>query len=178
MKSIHRKAELSANIAIIAVSLLLGIVVVKQYILDGSKGRVAITKGIPVGTRISLPDVDWTKNRQTLLLVLSQGCHFCSESAPFYQRLVRKTADNADVRLIAIVPPEDSESRKYLDDLGLSVDEVRKVPLSLIGVTGTPTLILVNESGLVTGNWVGLLPPDKESEVLTKLHSDRASNSQ
>jgi hypothetical protein len=178
VKGIYTKVEFFANLAILVVAILLGIVLVKHYLLKESGGEVANTNQPAAGTKLSLPDVDWTKSRQTLLLVLSRDCHFCSESAPFYRRLVRETAEWRDVRLMVVIPQEINEGKRYLNDLGVSIDQIRQAPLSLIGVTGTPTLILVNESGLVTAAWVGQLPPDRESEVLTKLQSDRASNSQ
>src|SRR5205085_12578264 len=47
-------------------------------------------KGSPVGSTLSLAGMNWAKNKQTRLLVLRDGCHFCSDSAPFYQRLVKE----------------------------------------------------------------------------------------
>jgi hypothetical protein len=37
-----------------------------------------------------------------------------------------------------------------------------------LGVTGTPTLIMLNR-GTVSDVWVGTLPPEREAEVLSKL---------
>ena len=34
-------------------------------------------------------EVDWTRSEPTLLLAVSKGCRYCTESAPFYGRLVR-----------------------------------------------------------------------------------------
>jgi hypothetical protein len=51
----------------------------------------------------------------------------------------------------------------------VTVDEVRQDSLDSIGVTGTPTLILVNREGAVDGVWVGKLPPEGETEVLGRL---------
>ena len=36
-----------------------------------------------IGSRISLPGLDWARRRATVVLVLSTACHFCTESAPF-----------------------------------------------------------------------------------------------
>jgi len=113
--------------------------------------------------------VDWSKNSQTLLLALSQNCHFCSESAPFYQRLAEERAQRGNTRLIAVLPQTVGEAQKYLSDLGISVDEVRQAPLSSLGVVGTPTLVLVNRDGIATNVWRGKLPSDIESQVLAKL---------
>lgn len=83
MKNLHKRAELLANIAIIIVAIMLSVVLIKRFVLDGNE------------------------------------------------------------------PP-----RPAFDQL-----EVR----------GTPTLILVDESGVAVDVWKGKLPPDAEERVLSKL---------
>lgn len=170
MNSLYRKVELISNVAIIVVALLLGAVLVKQYIL-GSPGRAEV-KTVAAGTKISLPDVSWDTSRQTLLIVLSRGCHFCSESVPFYQRLAEEVKSRGDVRLLAVLPQPPAEGQKYLADLGVPLKDVKQAELSSIQVAGTPTLILVDSKGVVTDAWVGKLPSDKEAEVVSKLQCD------
>lgn len=163
----HKKIELLANVAIVMVTLMLGVVIVKQYFLAGTSK--AIVKEVAAGTKISLPDVDWGKNHQTMLLVLAQGCHYCADSAPFYQKLLRETEQRGQVKLMAVFPPGSSDGKKYLNDLGVPIKEVKMASLDSIGITGTPSLILVNSEGVVTNVWLGQLPPEKESEVLSRL---------
>jgi hypothetical protein len=128
----------------------------------------AVEAGI-VGKSISLPDTDWKRGDQTLVLVLSTGCHFCTESASFYKELVQKRAKQGNTRLVAVLPQPVDASRKYLSDLGIAVDDVRQLPPNSLGVRGTPTLLLVNKDGVVTDSWRGKLSPDKELEVMTRL---------
>jgi thioredoxin-related protein len=101
-----------------------------------------------------------------LILALSTTCHFCTESGPFYQRIAE---ERAGARLIALLPQSIEESRQYLNKLGIEVSEVRQSPTGALGVTGTPTLILVNNEGAVVNFWVGRLPAEKEAEVLSNL---------
>lgn len=167
-----RKLEISANVAIIAVAILVGILLVRNYLIVGH------SKPQPqnlIGTKISLPDIDWANNGQTLLLVLQRGCRFCSESAPFYQRLVRDVGNNGNIRLVAVLPQEITEGKQYLQDLGVSINEVKQALPSSLGVRGTPTLLLVNDAGIVTETWNGKLPAEKESEVLNRLQIERTS---
>ena len=102
MSALTRKIEVLANVAIILVAILLGIVLVQQFI----RKEQPQTPSIVAGTKLRLPDIDWEHNRRTLLLVLQQGCHFCTESAPFYQRLVRETAGREDINLVAVLPQD------------------------------------------------------------------------
>ena len=166
-----KKTELLANIAIIIVALLLGGVLVKRYFLKGDEAAPARNTDprIPAGTKAALSGVDWAGNGQTLLLVLSRDCHFCTESAPFYQRLTRETAGRADVHLVAVFPQEVAEGRKYLDNLGIPISEVRQAAPGSTGAGGTPTLILVDTNGVVKNSWVGKLSAPEESEILTQL---------
>jgi hypothetical protein len=169
---IFKKAELLANIAIIVVALLLGVVLVKRYLLPAKVETPAarnLDERIAPGTKAALPGVDWAQNKQTLLLVLSRDCHFCTESAPFYQRLTRETAGRADVHLIALFPQEAEEGKKYLDNLGVTVNDIRQAAPTSTGAGGTPTLILVDAQGVVTKSWIGKLSAPEESEVLTQL---------
>ena len=163
----QKKIELVANIAIVIVALLISIFFVKQYRSINAAG--APVKAVASGTKISLPDVDWAKNQQTMLVVLAQGCHFCSESAPFYQKLLQQTQKRGQTKMMAVFPQGSSGGQKYMQDMGVPVEEVKFASLDSIGVTGTPTLLLVNSEGVVTDIWVGQLAPDKEQEVLSRL---------
>jgi hypothetical protein len=46
---------------------------------------------------------------------------------------------------------------------------VKQATLSTIGVTGTPTLLLVDNTGTVANVWQGKLQPDQEGGVLAVL---------
>lgn len=164
-----KKIELAANLAIILVAILIGIVFVKNYLLAPQSTPESRDYRVPPGTKVSLPEVDWAQNGQTLLVVLKKECRYCAESAPFYQRLVRETAAQKGVRLVAVLPQEVSEGKEYLSSLDVPIDEVRQAELSALGVQGTPTLILVNGQGEVMESWVGKLPVEQETEVLKRI---------
>ena len=171
-----KKLELLANVSIIVVALLLGAVLVKRNLPQQQPPHtLPPTARIQPGTKIELPDVDWGRSERTLVLALSERCHFCSESADFYQRLAREKAKSDSPRLIAVLPQDVSRGHAYLNNLGVAVDEVKQSTLSAIGVTGTPTLIMVDSAGVVKESWVGKLPPAQEAEVLRRLHISSAS---
>src|SRR5205823_5879435 len=101
---------------------------VKNYLLrspalkDGSQGQLPIVEA-QRGEQANVAGIDWQKNGQTLLLALSTTCHFCSESAPFYQQLVNT---KSDTQLIAVLPQAVEEGRAYLARLGISVAEIKQ----------------------------------------------------
>lgn len=177
MATWHKRVELLANVAIVVVAVLLGVVLVRRYLLPASPPpSPAAAARIKPGTRLSVPGVDWGGSRQTLLLVLSTDCRYCTESAPFYQRLAREKAGRADVRLLAVLPQSVEESRKYLGEHGVAADDVRQTAPKELGVAGTPTLVLVDQTGAVVESWVGRLPPAKEDEVVGRLLAAPAAN--
>ena len=162
-----KRSELIANIAIIVVACLFALTLVKTYFLDRQSQPPAISeKQLPDKVSASSLNVDWKKTEQTLVLALSNTCHFCSESAPFYKRVA---LNKGKVRLIAIFPQSIEQGQAYLKQLGVAVDEVKQFRLDTMGVQGTPTLFLINSSGVITEKWVGKLPPDQELMVLKAL---------
>jgi hypothetical protein len=176
LNKLTKKIETAANIAIIFVAVMIGVVLVKNYLFAGRNPPAPRDISIPVGTKVSLPGVNWDQNSRTLLLVLQKGCHFCTDSAPLYQRLVKEMSGRSDVHLVAVLPQDPLDGKKYLDDLGVSISDVKQAELSSVGVSGTPTLILLNSKGVVEKSWVGKLPPEKETELLNQLQVNRASN--
>lgn len=118
---------------------------------------------------MNLPDVNWEKNGQTLVLALQTGCHFCTESAPFYKAIAQNRNKRGNTRLIAILPQPVDASRNYLSNLGIAVDDVKQMQLPALGVQGTPTLLLIDKKGVVINAWRGKLPPSEESKVLSRI---------
>ena len=168
MNNSYKRINVALNVAIVLVVILIGAVFAKNYLRP--------TRPTPAhrdfrGMKVNLPGVDWTHNEQTLLLVLDEKCRFCTESAPFYQRLTAATATNSKLRLIAVLPQDVSAGRQYLHSLKAPIEEVRQSTLDAIGVEGTPTLILVNAKGEVMEAWAGKLSPEQELDVLKKTNT-------
>jgi thioredoxin-related protein len=160
-----------ANVAIIIAALLFSSVLVKSYLTQsdrkiGSTSPPVAQKVMQKGDVVNVPNMTWPQNGRTLLLALSTTCHFCTDSAQFYRRISK---EHGDTHLIALVPQDTNEGEEYLAKLGVKVDEVREASFGELGITGTPTLVLLDMSGKVVNMWEGVLPPTKESEVLVKL---------
>jgi thiol-disulfide isomerase/thioredoxin len=191
-----RGVEIATNLSIILVALVGATVLVRNYLLhpgeppaseasqatlgnsQAGPGGLRVSSGNPApkkapaeGTQLSVPGVNWRESDKTVLLALSKGCHFCSESAPFYQHLTRELSERKDVRLIAVFPQEIDEAKKYLDGLGVPIGDVRQASLGSLGVAGTPTLIIVDKSGTVKQAWIGRLTPEREQEVLSRVRA-------
>ena len=187
-----RGIEIATNLSILIVAVVGATVLVKNYLLRSpvpsetnqttsgrnlqgqpSDVRVRTSSAPPrapeEGTQLSVPGVSWSDSNQTIVLVLSDKCRYCSESAPFYQRLARDLSSRSDVRLIAVFPQDTGAGKKYLDELGVPVGQVVQATLDTLQVRGTPTLVIIDKNGTVTQSWVGKLGPERESEVLSRI---------
>jgi hypothetical protein len=161
---LSRVVEIGSNIAVICAAALLSVVLVKNYLLKPTE-----PSGPKPGIHMNVAGVNWAGNGHTLVLALQKGCHFCSDSAPFYQKLADEFGNRPGVRLVAVLPQSTTEGKQYLDGLKVPIPDVRQAPLSDMSVRGTPTLLLVDGKGVVTDVWVGKQPPEKESAILAKL---------
>jgi len=165
------RLENLASLATILVSLLLSVVLIKVFLLPQPNPAASSRPQQPrAGMTIkqALPGVDWAKNRRTLVLAISTQCHFCTESAPFFQRIEKERAK--DLKMVAVLPQTVDEGRQYLEGEGVHVDDVKQAQLNAIGVNGTPTLLLVDSKGTVAQVWEGKLQADQEGAVLAVLN--------
>lgn len=173
MKTPTPRLETAANIAIIFVCLLLFGFLINKWFFSNSNhlvNNITASKNIPSGTKVNLPEINWSENGRTLLLVLQKGCKYCTESSSFYQRLVDETRNYNNLKLIAILPQTQQDSKAYLSQLGVNINEIRQSALSSLGVVGTPTLILVDNQGKVVNSWIGKLPESGEKSVIEALN--------
>lgn len=189
MKKMFRKVQFLSNIATIIIAVLLTFVVVKQSFFPASQPENSISAvktlrtsnqpvsiptnnapASPLGKKVPINGIDWKKNKKTLVMYISSTCHFCKESTPFYKRFLKENS-SGEIKFMAVLPQPVEEARDYLKSAGINVDDVYNAQLTSIGITGTPTLLLVDENGTVSDVWKGKLSSDKESEVLSKLSS-------
>ncbi|HET9165087.1 MAG TPA: rhodanese-like domain-containing protein [Candidatus Angelobacter sp.] len=121
-----------------------------------------------MGTNISLPDTNWTANGRTLIFALSTDCYFCKESISFYKDLL-PSARAANLHTVAVFRQSVNEGRSYLASAGLDIKDVRQRELETLGIAGTPTLIVADQTGHIVSAWVGKLAKPQEEEVFQSL---------
>ena len=179
MKKIFRTAQFLSYLATIVIAITLPMLVPRSE-APSPKAALEETRespvqpnraASPVGKPVSLEGVNWKENRRTLILYLSTQCRYCHESSPFYQRLVAMNTKNKDLKLVAVLSQPVDDAVKYLKSNSIGIEQVYNGSLVNIGVRSTPTLLLVNEEGVVSDFWRGKLTPEKEEEVMKKISS-------
>jgi hypothetical protein len=149
-------------------SLVLILWIVGQRLFMPSSQVNSDTKGPQVGARVSLSGINWALNHASLIMVLQIGCHFCEESIGFYDQLIASNSNNK-FHPIAVFPQKVEDAQLYLRMHNLEVSDVRQADFGALGVVGTPTLILVDDAGIIRASWTGKLSPDQEEQVFKKL---------
>jgi peroxiredoxin len=165
MKGFAKKVEIAANIAIILVGIVVGVLAIRHFAAGRSE-----TNGISAGKKLALTGVGWQNNKRNIVFALSTNCHFCTESAQFYRELTAK-CKRENIRTIAVFPQKPSAVEAYLKNLSIQFDEVRELNLAEAGIAQTPTLLLVGDDGVVKKIWIGKLPANTEAEVFVKAAS-------
>lgn len=153
--------ERITHVCLISVSVLACVVLVRDH-LSGSN-RPSATRRLE-GTRIRLPSVDWSRQRQTVVLAISSRCHFCTASAPLYHSITTGER-RANSRFVVVSGDAPSELESFLSANQIVVDQVVRESPFQIGASGTPTILVVNSGGKVLASFVGQLSSDQEKRL-------------
>lgn len=77
-------------------------------------------------------------------------------------------AERPNLQPVAVPPQPVEQGKGYLNTLGVAIDNVGRASLNDAGVSGTPTLLLVDNDGAVVNAWKGRLDSNREREVLER----------
>jgi hypothetical protein len=115
----------------------------------------------------ALPGLSPEPGMASLLFVVREGCRYCENSIPFYQRVTAAArAARAKVKLVGICPSTTEACQKYFESSDVRMDEAVGIQNKGLKVPGTPTIVMIDEGGRVEGVWAGELPIEREMEVL------------
>ena len=161
-----KKLEIATNVSILIVAILASAVLIKNYLLP--QPQPDQPPQVAAGDKLSIEGIDWQANGNTLLVALSPGCDSCSESAPFYRRLATELPS---LHMTALLTQSVEEGRQYLRSLDVNISDVRQGSFRQLKIRGTPTLILVDQQGLVRNVWLGRPYAEKEQEVIETIRA-------
>lgn len=161
-----KKISLLANLLIIVVALGIGVQLLRGRLI-ASGNSAGPTPAYLEGKQFPVNE-SWNPRKKTVVLALQVGCHYCTASAPFYARLTKFAAERG-IDVIAMMPNPQSDSKAYLNGLNLQIQNIQQVKFEDIKVSGTPTLFVVNDKGVVEKTWQGQLRVDEERRILALL---------
>ena len=157
------KIETIANVIVIVFAVVVGAFFVKDRLSTDAPEPNTVKTGDKLA---NLDGWDWSAHDQTLVLGLRKGCHFCEDSAPFYQRLTAQQQGGSNSTIVAVFPDPADAVKEVVQSEGLRVHALAGVPFEKLKIDATPTLLLVNRNGTVVNAWIGMLSPRQELEVM------------
>jgi hypothetical protein len=163
MHKLREHLDLTATIVMILTS----VVLVWHVVSDRASVRSPPAAGYSQGDVFGAVDgLRFSETPATAILFVQSTCKFCSASMPFYRRL---SALPRRAKFIVMGVETRDQLQAYLSAQQLRVDDVVSVNAQNIKFRGTPTLLLVDNKGVVRDVWAGQLDNAREEAVLKKI---------
>lgn len=112
-----------------------------------------------LGKRLAIPGLDLPKNSGLALVVAARSdCHFCEESLPFYHEVDRRRKiGRTPIPLFFVTTEPVERLRTFVEGADISPDGIVSVDFKAMGITGTPTLAVVDSAGIIKRAFYGRL---------------------
>lgn len=174
--NLRTNIEMGVQIVIAAAILVAASALVKRTVFPRPGNPPSLPR-INVGERLDVPNVNWQRNKKSLVFFLKKDCPYCTSSAPFYRQLI-DDASKRNVKSVAVLPNSPDEIQKYLRYLELTIDNVQSDPTTAYKISGTPTVLFVDEGGVVRGVWFGARPGQEKEmrDQLVQLFDAKTNN--
>lgn len=173
LNRIKHVLEVTTNMAVLVAAIMLVAVFVRSYFATDPTKRTAAAGKLASDTAIGeIKDLDLADTPRTLLMVLSSDCKYCIQSVPFYKTLSAMRDSLAGrTKIVAIFPQDEQDVKAFLQEHQLEIEFRADVDFEKLGVSATPTLILLDSRRNVLNSWLGSLSKG-EQEELAKTVSD------
>jgi hypothetical protein len=167
------RLDTASNIATILLACVGVTMLVMRFTQPAAPARPGMPEPYKTGEQLKgISTIDFTKASTTVVLYVRSTCHFCTESMPFYQKL-KDAIDSRKTKVqMAVVSFEPLPvTRGYLQQhaIQLGEEEIFQLKEGETRLSGTPTILLVDQKGVVKSSMMGKLPPEKESQLLATL---------
>lgn len=95
--------------------------------------------------------------------MISTACPWCSKSADWYRDLSSELSKQKDIHLVVLHTEEPAAVKQWLQSRRITPTEVARISnASEIGLSVTPTALIVDHGGKVTDGVLGMLKPADE----------------
>jgi hypothetical protein len=121
---------------------------------------------LKVGAKMQLERIGQWRG-DTVVLATSASCEYCRQSLGFHAALIKR-AHELGRRIVVLVSKQGAAPEQIVNSLGVN-DSIVHVDLRKTGISGTPTIAAVDQTGMITGLWVGLMNDSQERTLLGRL---------
>lgn len=109
------------------------------------------------------------KERDTFVLLLSTACIHCTNSVPAYRQILDSPAvKSGKLQVVMMFPQDDKTVKDYMGQHGLIAPSVSAASFGAIGVSGTPTQVLIRGAKVVK-EWTGEFAPVRVQELFKTM---------
>jgi len=173
------KLERVSHISVIGLAIVGTIAIIRQHTGVG-RSTPGNSAAKLVGRTISIPSVSWNKAPANVVVAMTTHCPYCASSMGFYKRLAESlgnaTATKKTTLIFASPEPLDVTSA-YVDQYQIAPYKAVSIPLKDLDISGTPTLLIVDDTGRINHALSGKLSESNETIVLNMLARTGASAS-
>lgn len=158
------KLDVIVNVAILVTCIVASVLMLERY--QAEQSPAPDRQPFKLGAQIdNVSQAAYATSPYTLLMFVRSSCHFCTASMPFYKTLTVHNSPLNKLRFVVADSEPSQMARAYLAAHEVRVDDVTPGPSDV----PTPTLILVDKSGVIRAFWVGQLNDSGEREVKATL---------
>lgn len=104
------------------------------------------------------------------LIFLRTGCTYCDKSMPFYRRITQ-LASTGKIKVVTFFDHNDPEASEYMERSQLVGVGINRADFDSLDIKGTPTFVLLDQSGIVLKSSIGKLTDKGEQETENYLKS-------
>lgn len=122
-----------------------------------------------------LPEFDFRKSPNTLLIAIDADCQYCIAAIPFFKKLVHEGRDDSSVRIIAMFQNKEEDTKHFLSEHGLEVEFIANTDLAALRVNATPTVIWVDADRKILAAYEGLFQENQEAQFFA-IYETRLSS--
>lgn len=123
-----------------------------------------------IGSEFKITEFNPAGAQINALIFLRTGCIYCEQSMPFYRRITQ-LSNTGKVKVIAFFDHNDLETSEYMKRFQFNDVEINRTDFDSLGIKGTPTFVLLDQSGKVLKGSVGKLNDKGEQEIENYLKS-------
>ena len=119
------------------------------------------------GDRVDVP-ADWYRSSpRTLVLFARASCGACEKAQPFLKDLATRISGKSAFVVAGGVETKE-EDATFARSLGATESSIKTTPPG-VRVRATPTLVLVDDRGIVLDAWEGVGPAEKQGAIVKAI---------
>lgn len=122
---------------------------------------------LSIGSKLQMGMVDFQQNPLSIVLVSSPTCSYCLASKEFHAKLIAESQRYSVPLYVAV--PSRRQADQYLRDVGFAQSSVKEWKDLNLRAEGTPTIVAIDQQGIIKGIWVGVLAPFDEAQLLKAI---------